>query len=178
MVDSVFQAFLSQQHAEAQKLSAASDVVELLPLCDSAARPDRYLAKFTCNGVLRSADGTISVQLAEFLVGIVFPCDYLQKVDPLRIVTWLGPNKIVHPNVRPPWICTGRISTGTGLVDLVYQVFEIITYRNFAAQDALDSHAAEWARHNQHLFPVDRRPLKRRTHSAATTTSAPKELAS
>jgi hypothetical protein len=175
LADSVFQAFLSRQYVEAQELSAASDVVELLPFGDGTQWPDRYLAQFTCNGVVRSADGAISVQLAQFLVGIVFPGDYLRAVEPMRIITWLGPRDVVHPNVKPPWVCLGRISPGTGLVDLLYQVFEIITYQNFAAADALDSHAAEWARRHQHLLPVDRRPLKRRTNLTAAITSLPQE---
>lgn len=175
MNDPVLQSFLAEQYAEGRKLSAASDVLELLPLGNGVDPPDRYLAKFACKGVLRDPDGTISIRQGEFVVGIAFPSQYLRHAEPLQIVTWLGPDNFFHPNVTPPWVCIGRIPPGTGLVDLLFQTFEIITYHNWAAHDYVHADAANWARHNQHLFPVDSRTLVRRKLSAQVKPAGSRE---
>ena len=71
-----------------------------------------------------------------------------------------------HPNIsdRAPFICVGRIGPGTALVDLIYQVHEIITYNKATVRedDALCAAACCWARQNSHRLPVDTRPLQRR----------------
>ena len=53
---------------------------------------------------------------------------------------------------------------GTALVDILYQLFEIITYNKVTPRenDALNRECCMWARANQRRFPVDRRALKRR----------------
>lgn len=162
MNDAVIQGFLAQQYADGQRLLSSSDVLQLLPMGNGVDPPDRYLAKFACKGVLRDPDGTIAIRQGEFVVGIAFSSDYLRHVEPLHVVTWLGPDNFYHPNVTPPWMCIGRILPGTGLVDLLFQTFEIITYHNWAAHDFVHADAANWARNNQHLLPVDSRTLIRR----------------
>ena len=162
MHDKVFRGFLNQQLAQGMKLSEESDLLDLLPLAANSDPPDRYLAKFYCKGIVRSEGGEI-VEASEFHVGIWFPSDYLRHVRPFETLTWLHPFNAWHPNVLPPAICVGKIPAGTELVDLLYQAFEIITYNTWASHDALNREAAQWARNNQHRFPIDRRPLKRRT---------------
>jgi hypothetical protein len=49
-----------------------------------------------------------------------------------------------------------------GLVDLLYQLFEIITWRRVALHDALNPEAAQWGRRNRDRFPVEDRPLRAR----------------
>ena len=53
---------------------------------------------------------------------------------------------------------------GTPLVDLIYQLYEIITYHNVEMREnnALNLEACSWARSNLDRFPIDRRPLRRR----------------
>jgi ubiquitin-protein ligase len=72
-----------------------------------------------------------------------------------------------HPNVsmEVPLICIGRLTPGTGLVDVLYQVYEILTWHKFNPRenDSLNKTACAWARQNQSRFPVDHRPLKRRS---------------
>lgn len=111
--------------------------------------------------MVRGPDGRIEPVESEFLVGIAFACSHLRCVDPLRVVTWLGPMNVVHPNILPPFVCIGHVAPGIGLVDLCYQIFDIITFNNWASDNALSHEDAQWARNAQHLFPVDRRPLRR-----------------
>lgn len=159
--DQIFEAFLDTQFDQGMALARASDLLELAPV-DSPSH-QRYVAEFRCRGLVRLPNGDIE-EGDRFGVGIHFPDDYLRRVDPYQILFWLGPQNVWHPNIsdKAPAICLGHLGPATPLVDLLYQVFEIITYHKYSAVDSLNQGAAAWARQNQHRFPVDTRPLKRR----------------
>ena len=161
MIDAVMHAFLERQREDAAALCRDSDLVAIAP---HGTRPDRFLVHFSCTGLVQAPSGAI-VEAAGFFVGIAFPPDYLRRVEPFRVVTWLGPSGIWHPNIAPGGlaICVGHLTPGTSLVDLVYQCWEIVTWNKVTMRedDALNQAACEWARHHQDRFPVDRRPLKR-----------------
>jgi hypothetical protein len=161
MTDRVLAAFLERQHADAMALAAASDLVTLVPL--PGTPPQRYFLKLACKGLVRTASGEIA-EASNFLCGIWLADDHLRHVDPFRVLTWLEPANVFHPNLKPPLACIGRMTPGTPLVDIVYRVFEVVTYRRVTMleNDALNHDACVWARRNRHLFPIDSRPLKRR----------------
>ena len=161
MSDRVLTAFLARQREEGMALAAASDLLELVPV--DGALGQRYLADFRCTGLIQTESGQI-VEADRFVLGIWFPHHYLREADPFHVLTWLEPRRIFHPNVSPPFICVGRLAPGTPIVDLVYRCFEIVTYNKVTMRedDALNREACAWARRNQHRFPLDRRPLKRR----------------
>jgi hypothetical protein len=121
--------------------------------------------EFRCTGLVERRPGKVE-EADRFQVGIWFPATYLRVADPFHVLTWLGPRNIWHPNIsaRAPVICVGRFAPGTGLVDLLYQVFEIVTWNKVTMRedDALNRAACQWARQHRDRFPVDRRPLKRR----------------
>ena len=161
--DKVLAAFLRTQEAEGLALAAASDLLGVVPLGASPAA--RYLVRYACRCLVLSAAGAVE-EADHFVVGIELPDDYLRRVEPMRVVSWLEPRNVFHPNISDvaPVICVGRLAPGTPLVDILYQVFEIGTYRKATVRedDALNRRACAWARRNQHRFPVDDRPLKRR----------------
>ncbi len=161
--DAVLEAFLARQFEEGTALAGASDLLGLSAV--DGPPPQRYLAQFNCKGLVRAEDGKI-VEADRFGVGVWFPSDYLRRAEPWQVLTWLGPRRVFHPNIsdRLPAICVGRLVPGTPLVDLLYQCFEIITYRKVTMRedDALNAEACAWARENRHRFPIDPRPLKRR----------------
>ena len=163
MSDVILRSFLERQLQEGLELDRASDLLDLFPMSDSP--PDKYVATFHCRGLMREPSGKIA-EANLFKVGVWFPSDYLRRAEPAQVLTWLGPRQVFHPNIsdRAPFICIGRLSPGTPLVDILYQVFEIVTYSKVTMRedDALNRAACAWARENQDLFPVDRRPLKRR----------------
>lgn len=161
MNDVIFQRFVEHQAAEATRLSEHSDLVTLTPCQDGTETPTRWVVELGCQGIVKESDGAIVKEIG-FLIGIWFPSDYLRRVDPADIVTWLGPTNVWHPNIlgEVGAMCLGRIDPGTGLVDLVHRCYEIISYHNFASHDALNQEAAQWARNNQEQFPLDNRPLK------------------
>jgi hypothetical protein len=162
MTDRVLKAFLQRQVEEGLALAQDSDLLELIPF----GRPaDRFLAIFSCRGLVEDRLGHV-VEANRFEVGIGFPADYLRSADTFRVLTWLGPRSIWHPNIsnEVPAICVGHLAPGTGLVDLCFQIWEVVTWNkvNFREDDALNPAACQWARNNPNRFPVDRRPLKRR----------------
>ena len=169
MNDPILEAFLRRQLSQGLELAGQSDLLDLMPVSSDGRVPDHYFARFHCKGLVRLDTGEVA-EASEFHVGIWFPSDYLRHVEPAQVLTWLDPPQIFHPNIRAPAICAGRIVPGTELVDLLYQVFEMITYQNWAPHDPLNPAAAQWARNHQDLFPVDRRPLRRRKIAIAIQT--------
>jgi len=163
MADRIFEGFLVRQHDEGVTLAKASDLLELFPLGGSP--PTHYVARLRCKGLIQVRPGVVA-EANCFEAGIWFPPYYLRRADAFQVVTWLAPQNIWHPNVsdRAPFICVGKLSPGTPLVDLLCQVFEIVTYNKVTMRedDALNKEACAWARKNQGRFPIDRRPLKRR----------------
>ena len=162
--DQVLIGFLRRQREEGMALAEQSDCLDLMAVDDGPA-PRRYLARFGCTGLVRTQQGEI-VTADDFLIGIAFPNDYLRRLNPFEVLTWLGPSNVFHPNIsdRAPFICLGRLAPGTGLVEILYQCFDLITYRKATVRedDALNRDACCWARRNLDRFPIDPRPLKRR----------------
>ncbi len=162
MTDRILEAFLTRQQDDGLALASESDLLTLAPIGQPATR---YVAEFTCTGLVEQSPGEIA-EAERFAVGIWFSSTYLRVADPFQVLTWLGPRNIWHPNISAtaPAICVGRLAPGTGLVDILYQVFEIITWNKVTMRedDALNRAACQWARQHRDRFPVDRRPLKRR----------------
>ncbi len=160
--DTVLEAFLEKQLEEGLALARDSDLLELMPLASASGAPDRYLARFHCKGLVKGADGSVR-QADVFELGLWFPEDYLRCAQPPgTVLRWLGPHDVFHPNISSPDICVGSVVPATRLVDLLYQVFEMITYTKFNCASALNLDAADYARDHLGAFPIDRRPLKRR----------------
>jgi hypothetical protein len=163
MADRILEGFLMRQLEQGMALAEESDLLDLIPL--PGPLPQRYIARFLCRGLVRGDDGEVR-PADRFEVGIHFPSDYLRRANAFEVLTWLGPSNIHHPNImsRAGAICVGRLAPGTDLVSLLYQLFEIITYRRVTVneRDALDWEACRWARNHPERLPVDSRPLKRR----------------
>jgi hypothetical protein len=162
MADRILEAFLARQRVAGEALAAESDLLDVEPMGSPA---DRYLVELRCRGLIESAPGDV-VEADRFQVGVWFPPTYLRMANPFQVLTWLGPRNIWHPNISAmgPWICIGRLAPGTELVDILYQVFEIVTWNKVTMRedDALNGAACQWARRHGDRFPVDQRPLKRR----------------
>jgi len=158
--DPVFQRFLERQFEEGTALAQSSDLLDLSIL---PAAPPHVVAEFHCTGLVRKGDGEVT-EANQFHVGIWFPSDYLRRADTFQILRLFTPD-VWHPNVSRelPLICVGRLTPGTPLVDIVYQVFDMLTYQKYNPReyDALNKAACQWARGHQDRLPVDRRPLKR-----------------
>lgn len=159
-MDRIFHSWLERQLADGMALAASSDRLLLLP--ENETPPRSYIARFDCQTMIH--DGSEAKPWRGCDVLLRFPMDYLRVVgDPGRIVSLLSPRNLYHPNVRPPFMCIGRIAPGTGLCELIFQTFEVVTFQKLTPRedDALNRDACAWARRNMQRFPLDTRPLRR-----------------
>jgi hypothetical protein len=165
--DKVLQAFLARQLEQGLALAAQSDVLKVTPI--GGMPPQHFLAEFHCRGAARMRSGEIVVSRRRHVVGVFFPDDYLRRAEVPQVLTWLAPANIASPHIAPPFICTGRINPGTPLVDLLYQIYEIIIFFRVRPRedDALSKWVCSWTRAHLADFPLDRTPLKRPAKSAA-----------
>ena len=159
-VDRVYEAFIEGQNVAAQTLNQASDIVHITP--KKLNRGHLYTVRLLCKGLVND-NGTIK-EHGQFALGIHFPEHYLRRCVAAEIVCWFSPATIWHPNIKPPFICLGRVTPGTQIVDIVHQAYQIITYQKVTMieTDALNHDACAWARANSDMFPVDKHPLRRR----------------
>jgi hypothetical protein len=155
--------FLERQASEGAKLAAESDVLDLKPICHAKGPAQHFIARFNCLGFVKEANGEIRSH-NRFEVGIYFDDEYLRRANTFHVLTWLKPDTVFHPNIRSPHLCVGDqfFRPGTPLVEVLYQTHALITYRKWASNAGLNPEACQWAINNQHLFPTDPRPLKRR----------------
>ncbi len=169
--DEILLSFLDAQFQDLTTLASRSPVVEILQHATSP--PNRYLLRFHCRGLVRTEAGVEETD--RFDVGLRFPDDYLRRVDAAEVVTLLSPVNAYHPNIRFPFICVGHLRPGTGVRDLVYQLYEMFTYNRVCMRedDALNWDACAWARRNQARFPLETRPLLRAAPAAFASAAAP-----
>jgi len=161
MMDAVLNGFLERQFEEARALARDSDLLELVPI--DGPPPQHYIASYRAKGLALGPDGQV-VEAGRCDVGIWLPSDYLRRVEPAQVFTYLGPEPSPwHPNIRPPYICL-HLRPGTPLVEILYSCYEIWTWFLYGtADEGLNHAAAQWARsQDPGRFPIDRRPLKRR----------------
>ncbi len=71
---------------------------------------------------------------------------------------------IFHPNIRlahPHDICIGDYwAPGETLVDVIYQIGDMLQYINYNVNNPLNGIAAKWAKENINLFPIDNVDLR------------------
>ena len=161
-MDKILDSWLERQFADGIALEAASDVVALIPE-RSSGPPRRFVAQFSSPTLVREASQV--TQADGFTVLFRFPDDYLRAAtDAAQVVNLLTPRNVFHPNVRFPFICLGHMAPGTGLVDLIYQVWEILTFQKMTVRedDALNHDACAWARAHMSGLPLDAAPLRHR----------------
>jgi len=162
-VDNILDFFLRDQLREALQLEAESDLLKLDFDREDPA-PQRYVACFRAKTLIQTNRGEI-VEAEGFDVGISMGNDHLRRVNPVEILTYLGPHaRPWHPNLfacRPTPICVS-IRPGMGLVDILHVVYDVFTWNLFNTGDeGLNHPASQWARHQDpSRFPIDRRPLK------------------
>lgn len=106
--------------------------------------PERYEILIDTPGLAARADGVVTVRH-------IHRCEvYLHEEYPRRppVITWLTP--ILHPNILPPsrngGVCLGPWSASESLADVVRRLVDLVSYRAFNTNDALDRQAAAWVR--------------------------------
>lgn len=126
--------------------------------------PERYFVIFkNISGIKLNPDSTrenkIIEKINEHKIEIYLHIDY-PKVKPQCYML----TDIFHPNFRmasPNDICIGDFwAPGETLVDIIYQICEMIQFKNYNVTSPLNGVAAKWARENENLFPIDNKEIR------------------
>ncbi len=121
--------------------------------------PERYYINYNnVKGIRLSKLSTSNNKIIEFInehkIEIYLHFDYPRLKPQCYILT-----EIFHPNFRmahPHDICIGDYwASGETLVDIIYQIGEMIQYKNYGIQNPLNGIASKWARENKHILPID-----------------------
>jgi hypothetical protein len=121
--------------------------------------PEKYIVTFSkVKGLrLKHAEGSENRELEivdEHKIEIYLHADYPRLKPQCNLITGA-----FHPNFRmavPNDICIGDYwASGETLVDIIYQVGDMITYQNYNVSSPLNGIAAKWAKENIELFPID-----------------------
>ena len=117
--------------------------------------PYRYMLVFHCAGIRVDESGKpviIQEHRCQLMLGAQYPS---QPPD----VTWMTP--IFHPNIKMQAVChSGQWAPSWSLAEFVSELADMARYAKYNLQSPLDTKAAEWARHNMNLFPLDARPIR------------------
>ena len=116
--------FLIRQLREARELASDSDLVDIRPLGQRT-----YAALFRCNGLVQERDGTVR-GADRFVIEIQLAEDHLRTKPGPLVMRIVYPPNCFAPNVAPPLMCAGDLPAGVGVVDLVFQAYEIISWQN------------------------------------------------
>lgn len=119
--------------------------------------PSRYILTFHCPGIRMDGNGKptiIQEHHCEIALGAQYPS---QAPD----VTWQSP--IFHPNIKLQAVChSGQWAPSWSLAEFVSELADMARYVKYNLQSPLDTKAADWARRNLNLFPLDIRPIRDR----------------
>jgi hypothetical protein len=134
----VYDAFLQSGFVDAMELAEHSEGrLQIFP--QPPLPPSRYGVAFNVPFLRQSPSGTVEVVTGEpVLIGLSFPEWYLRSSDRhlvLSIVSVLTP-RVLHPNVLGSLVCLGdRLRPGTSLRILLYELYEVIGYRNLGLDE-------------------------------------------
>lgn len=119
--------------------------------------PERYFFYYRGIKSIKVVEGEDKKKYAEIIsehkIEIYLHIDY-PRVKPAAFI--LTP--LFHPNFRyasPHDICIGDYwASGETLVDIVYQIGDLIMYQAYNIKSPLNGIAAKWARENPDLLPL------------------------
>ena len=137
---------------EMLKLKSESSIVDFTV---TGTPPTRYVLLFLCPGIALDTEGTpglIQEHRCQILLGAQYPS---QAPD----VTWQTP--IFHPNIKMQAVChSNQWAPSWSLAEFVSELADMARYAKYNLQSPLDTKAADWARRNLHMFPLDSRPIR------------------
>ena len=160
-MDRIYRTFLENTLEEARQLQSRSDILTLTPR--PPLPPSAYGCEFRTPYLAREPDGTISRREGPVYCAVHFPEDYLRSADSklyMKVAMVLNPD-FVHPNCTRGVVCLGSgFGPGTPLSALIWELGEIVTYRNctLTEANALNAEACRLLRANPGVLDQLERP--------------------
>jgi ubiquitin-protein ligase len=116
--------------------------------------PEMYRFQYLIRGLYVAADGAI-LERSEHLLEVNLSLGYPRRAPQCRMLT-----SVFHPNFDDSSVCIGDFwAASESLDDLIVRVGRMIAYQEYNTKSPLNGLAAKWAAQNQHLLPVDARPV-------------------
>ncbi|HEX2787823.1 MAG TPA: ubiquitin-conjugating enzyme E2 [Ignavibacteria bacterium] len=131
---------------------------------NNGAVPERYFVTFKDVRGIKLEDGSTKEKkvlryISQHKIEIYLHLDYPRVKPQCFLLT-----PIFHPNFRmasPHDICIGDFwAPGETLVDIIYQIGEMLQYKNYNVTSPLNGVAAKWAREHTKYFPTDQKDLR------------------
>jgi len=143
---------MKNDYEEMLRLKAESSIIDF----ETAGNPPfKYSLVFHCAGMRLDDLGKpaiIQEHRCQLMLGAQYPS---QPPD----VTWLTP--IFHPNIKLQAVChSGQWAPSWSLAEFVSELADMARYAKYNLQSPLDTRAADWARRNLNVFPLDARPIR------------------
>lgn len=143
---------MKNDYEEMLRLKADSSIIDFTAV---GKPPSQYMMTFRCPGIRideTNKPGIIQEHRCQILLGAHYPS---QPPD----VTWMSP--IYHPNIKLQAVChSGQWAPSWSLAEFVSELADMARYVKYNLQSPLDSKAADWAKKNMHMFPLDSRPIR------------------
>jgi hypothetical protein len=158
-MDQIFLSFLENTAVDAAELQHKSDLLSLRPV--GPLPPSRYACTFRVPYLRRLPTGTVDIDPGPVRCTISFPDSYLRSTDStlaVRVASIESPG-FVHPNVLHGAVCLGRqFAPGTPIGALIWELFEIVSYRNCTLDHSLNPEACRLIREYPSLLERMGRP--------------------
>ena len=143
---------MKNDYEEMLRLKSESSIIDF---ATTGNPPTRYNLVFRCAGMKWDESGNAAL-IQEHRCMIVLGAQYPSQAPD---VTWLTP--ILHPNIKLQAVChSGQWAPSWSLAEFVSELADMARYAKFNLQSPLDTKAAEWAKRNLNLFPLDSRPIR------------------
>lgn len=130
--------------ADLNQMNELADRTPALQFRVEGDPPETYHLLINTPGVARDDDGRVALRRIHRCT-VYLHTEY-PRLPP--VISWRTP--ILHPNILPPdrngGVCIGSWSASESLADLVRRLIDLIAYRSFNADDALDKGAAAWVK--------------------------------
>lgn len=149
---------LQDDHRRLTALAQSNRSIEILRIVGNP--PEQYTLKLRCKGIAR-LDGRSRPQYAyEHQLRIVLSKEYPRNPPGFFMLT-----PIWHPNIgssnTEALVCIGDLGNhgyapSMRLDDLVLRIMQMIRYENYGVDRPLNGLAAEWAKQNKALFPLEK----------------------
>lgn len=143
---------MKNDYEEMLRLKADSSIIDFTTMGNP---PHKYTLIFRCPGIKMEDSGKPGIvheHHCQLILGAQYPS---QPPD----VTWMSP--IFHPNIKMQAVChSGQWAPSWSLAEFVSELADMARYVKYNLQSPLDKKAADWAKFNTNLFPLDVRPIR------------------
>jgi ubiquitin-protein ligase len=109
--------------------------------------PERYRVTYRVRGL--ALEGTQPVYRDEHVVDVMLPLHY-----PADKPYCVPVSPVFHPNVKDYFCIADHWAAGMSLIDVIFQIGDMIQWRAYNTRSPLDAVAARWANENEALFPI------------------------